>query len=203
MWLCPTHVVEKTIADYVYGSASFAELPWYDYIPDRGKKDWETITHCRKTNGRYVPGTPYPMEEIIERGLRFIAAAGKDKIILGTDTNNPGVGAGFTIHDELKFLTELYGFSAFEALKTGTVNAAKHLGLEDHKGKILPGFDADLLVLNGNPLENIGHTRDIELVIQGGRVYTRADLDGILAGVKNMEDKDIVFVEDTPDGNSR
>jgi imidazolonepropionase-like amidohydrolase len=202
MWLCLTHTVEQSIADYVYGSASFDTLPWYDYLSEREKKEWEKITRWRKTNGRYSLNESFPMEKILEKTHRFIALAGKDKVLLGTDTNNPGVGAGFTIHDELRHLTELFGFSEFEAIQAGTVNAAAHLKLEKQKGKILEGFDADILVLNGNPLENIARTRDIEAVIQGGKIYDRAGLDTILASVKSRKNSDIIYIEDTPDGNS-
>jgi len=196
MWLCPTHVVIKTIEDYVYGNASFADLPYYEYVPSRGRKEWDTITAWRKTNGRYNLSEGYPMAKVIERGKRFIAATGTEKILLGTDTNNPGVTAGFTIHDELKYLVEVYGLSKFEALSAGTVNAAKHLDLDHQKGKILEGFDADLLVLDGNPLEKIENTGKINSVIQGGRIHTRQDLDGILAKVRSLKDEDIVFVDD-------
>jgi imidazolonepropionase-like amidohydrolase len=197
MWLCPTHVVIKTIEDYVYGSASFADLPYYGYVSPRGRKEWDKITAWRKTNGRYNLNEGYPMGAIIARGKKFIAAAGTEKILLGTDTDNPGVTAGFSIHDELKYLVELYGLSKFEALRAGTVNAAKHLDLENQKGRLLEGFDADLLILNGNPLEKIENTGNIDSVIQGGRIYTRQDLDGILAKVRSLKDEEIVFIDDT------
>jgi adenine deaminase len=177
-------------------------LPYYEYVPSRGRKEWDTITAWRKTNGRYNLSEGYPMAKVIERGKRFIAATGTEKILLGTDTNNPGVTAGFTVHDELKYLVEVYGLSKFEALSAGTVNAAKHLDLDHQKGKILEGFDADLLVLDGNPLEKIENTGKINSVIQGGRIYTRKDLDDILAKVKSQNDGDIVFTDDTPNGNS-
>jgi imidazolonepropionase-like amidohydrolase len=136
------------------------------------------------------------MENIINRGKAFIEAAGTEKILLGTDTPNPGVVAGFPIVDELKYLEGLYGLSKFEALKAGTVNGAKHLGLENQKGKILEGFDADLLILRGNPLDDLGNAAKIESVVQGGRIYTRQDLDKFLADARSIKDEDIIFVAD-------
>jgi imidazolonepropionase-like amidohydrolase len=202
MWFCPTHVVVKTIADYVYGKAVFSDLPWYDYVPGRVKKEWNDITQWRKTNGRYDLGVPYPLNAIINKARRFIAAAGKEKILLGTDTNNPGVCAGFSIHDELKYMVEIFGLTELEALKTGTVNAAKHLKLENSKGKIQEGFDADILILKKNPLENIENSKSIEGLIQGGKLYSRKDLDAILDKARSVKDEHLIFPEDTPSGNS-
>jgi imidazolonepropionase-like amidohydrolase len=108
------------------------------------------------------------------------------------------VAAGFPIEDELKYLVDIYGLSKFEALKAGTVNGAKHLDLENQKGRLLPGFDADLLVLNGNPLEDVGNAAKIEAVVQGGRIHTRRDLDALLEKARSIKDSDIVFIEDVP-----
>jgi hypothetical protein len=61
---------------------------------------------------------------------------------------------GFGIARELE-LQEEAGFSPLEVIEHATWNGARMLGLDDHLGKLREGFTADLLVVNGNPLENL------------------------------------------------
>jgi adenine deaminase len=61
---------------------------------------------------------------------------------------------GFGISRELE-LHEEAGFEPLEVLQHATWNGARMLGLEDRIGKVREGFVADLLVVNGNPLENL------------------------------------------------
>jgi hypothetical protein len=61
---------------------------------------------------------------------------------------------GFGITRELELHQEA-GFHPLEVLRHATADGAKVLGLDDRLGRIRPGFIADLLVINGNPLENL------------------------------------------------
>ena len=62
------------------------------------------------------------------------------------------------------------GMTQLEAMRSATTNAAVLLGVDDHTGRILEGFDADILILERNPLENIGAYEDVMLVMNNGRV---------------------------------
>lgn len=75
-------------------------------------------------------------------------------ILLGTDTPNPFVIPGFSIHEELRNLLTA-GLSPYESLRAGTVNAAKFLEAEKEFGTIEPGKRADLILLGANPLEDV------------------------------------------------
>jgi hypothetical protein len=61
---------------------------------------------------------------------------------------------GFGIARELELHQEA-GFHPLEVIEHATWNGAKLLGMEDRLGKIREGFIADILVVNGNPLENL------------------------------------------------
>ena len=106
----------------------------------------------------------------------------------GTDTA-PGIYVmpGFSLHDELANFVES-GFPPMEALATATSNPAKFLGKDD-MGAIAPGRVADLVLLDRNPLENIGNTRTVRAVVADGRYYDRAHLDQLLAGVEKAAKK--------------
>ncbi|QKX56973.1 uncharacterized protein TRUGW13939_04081 [Talaromyces rugulosus] len=95
-------------------------------------------------------------------------------ILAGTDSNSaPGVPAmvpfGSSMHDELENLVEA-GMSNLEALRSATYLPAFLYGLRD-RGAIVPGMRADLILIDGNPLEDIKATRRIQKVWLAGVEY--------------------------------
>jgi imidazolonepropionase-like amidohydrolase len=62
------------------------------------------------------------------------------------------------------------GLSPFEALQAATVSSAELLGLADRTGRIAPGYEADLILVPGNPLEDVRVLQDPLMVISNGRV---------------------------------
>ena len=194
MWLCPTHTVVKTIEDYLYQGLSFEDYKYRPYVTGRTMKEWDDITTWRLTTGKHEFTRQFVMQELINRAKLFIENAGVEKIILGTDTPNPGVVAGFPIFDELCHLVYDYGLSNFDALKTGTVNGAVHLGIEKQKGMLAEGFDADIIILDADPLADIKNMSKLNTVIPGGRIHDRAALDAILEKARNLKDEDIKAV---------
>ena len=69
---------------------------------------------------------------------------------------------------ELEMMVD-YGMSPTAVLQSVTSVNARVFGLTNRIGKIAPGLLADLIVVSGNPTENISHLRNVELVMQGGR----------------------------------
>lgn len=87
-------------------------------------------------------------------------------ILAGSDAPNPGTAHGVSIHGELALLVEA-GLSPEEALEAATSKPAGAFGLED-RGTLEPGARADLLLVKGNPLEDITATRRIARVFKNG-----------------------------------
>jgi imidazolonepropionase-like amidohydrolase len=99
-------------------------------------------------------------------------------LVMGTDSGNPLVFPGASLHHELQLWVQA-GLPAELALKAATVNAAKLLRVENRIGAIRKGMDADLLLVDGNPLEDITATQRISLVVfQGERVRRSSLFDG-------------------------
>ena len=76
----------------------------------------------------------------------------------------------FTVHRELELYSG-YGIPNAEVLRIATLDSARVLGVDGHTGSIEPGKAADLVLLDGNPLEDISAVRRGVLVIKGGRLY--------------------------------
>lgn len=90
------------------------------------------------------------------------------RMTLGTDMGNPWIAPGISLHREMQLLAEA-GVPAPRILLAATRNAADALGAGKRLGRIAPGFEADLLVLNANPLDDIRHTRDLHAVVLDGQ----------------------------------
>ncbi|HMB38947.1 MAG TPA: amidohydrolase family protein [Wenzhouxiangellaceae bacterium] len=90
------------------------------------------------------------------------------RVTIGTDMNNPWIAPGISLHREMALLAEA-GVPVDRILAAATVNAAEALGANDRLGHIAEGFEADLVVLDANPLEDISHTRAIHAVVSDGR----------------------------------
>lgn len=103
--------------------------------------------------------------------LRRAAAAGVP-IALGTDVNNPFVFPGYSVHEELVWMVRA-GLTPAQALRAGTAGAAAFLRASDRIGAVAPGFEADLVLLSGNPLERIENSRRVAAVIADGHVIAQ------------------------------
>lgn len=90
------------------------------------------------------------------------------KILAGTDTPWAYFVPGFALHKELEELVRA-GLTTTEALLAATKYAAEAMNREASLGTVEKGKQADLLILNSDPLVDIRNTRDIDLVIKGGQ----------------------------------
>jgi hypothetical protein len=116
------------------------------------------------------PAEPPPNRLPIEqRNLKKLADAGA-VIAAGTDAGNTRTLHGPSLHRELVLMAGA-GLSPMQILVSATANGARLMGREAELGRIEPGFRADLLVLDADPLDDIRHTRRISMVVRGGSVY--------------------------------
>jgi imidazolonepropionase-like amidohydrolase/ABC-type multidrug transport system permease subunit len=96
-------------------------------------------------------------------------------LAMGTDAGYPLVFHGPSLHRELQLWVQA-GIPAAVALQAATANAAKLLGAGNRIGSIRKGLDADFLLVDGNPLEDIAATERISLVVFKGERLRRAAL---------------------------
>ncbi len=190
-----TPAFKKITALYLEHHVYFdATLSAYGYF---GKKDPEVFTYFVDEK-KFL--TPYMRSVVDARPPRsvneqfeniywtkrkevkaFYDAGGGDLITVGTD--HPSWGeflTPFSIHRELLSLS-LSGIPNAAVLRMATINAARAMGLGDRLGSIEPGKWADLVVVRGNPLQDIRRTRLPRVVIRAGRVY---DPDALMKSVE-------------------
>ena len=191
MWLCPTHVVCETLPDYVWNGKQLQEVTHYMDLPECIRTRWENenkviIASYRKQN-------IHPdFQTIIDRAVTFLKYS--DKVMAGTDCPYAGIVPGFALADELERLVHVYGMDCYKALCAATCRPAEHMGIENQKGRLLPGMDADLIILKDNPLEDIGNIRKIHRVFQGTRSWNKETLQQFLAAVSKLKEEEIEFI---------
>jgi imidazolonepropionase-like amidohydrolase len=118
------------------------------------------------------------------KDLTVLAAMHKAKVrfLAGTDSPAPFCFPGFSLHDEIELLHRA-GLSRLEALQTATRNPAELLGQSQDVGTVEKGKIADLVLLDANPLDDIGNTRKIAAVIFDGKLIDRPARQALLASV--------------------
>lgn len=110
-------------------------------------------------------GFPDLSYETAREGVRMLHEAGV-RVLAGTDAPNPGTAFGASMHRELELLVDA-GLTPVEALAAATSVNADTFGLED-RGHIQPGLVADLVLVRGDPTQDVTATRDIVAVFKRG-----------------------------------
>ena len=120
----------------------------------------ERFNYVLRLRGRHmVPQLESVMREAYELGVKF--ATGADNYYEVESINR--------ISMEIEAFAKI-GMSPFEALQAGTVNSAQLLRVDDRTGRIAEGFEADMIVVPGNPLENLQVLEDVLLVMSNGQL---------------------------------
>ncbi|OAB63120.1 hypothetical protein AY599_18095 [Leptolyngbya valderiana BDU 20041] len=86
-------------------------------------------------------------------------------LVAGTDAM-----AGFTLHRELELYAQA-GIPNADVLRIATIGSAEVVGADDRIGRIAPGYVADLVALDGNPLDDIRAVRATAMTLRGTRMY--------------------------------
>lgn len=173
VWNCPTLIASRDYTELQYKLVypeeyTLAGNPEWKYVhPDEIKWWTEDVFgfDSKFTDARIF--------------LKILHDAGAN-IVSGTDV----ILKGFSLHEEFELMNEA-GLTPYEVLLTTTINPARMLGIEDITGTIEVGKNADLVLLDKNPLVDIKNTQTISGVVTQGKWLDREILDAML---KHVED---------------
>jgi len=182
-WQCPTLVWER--GGNLIDVSDFSKDTRVKYVPGSWRtKTWKRFTD-EITQG-YGTDDLATRKKFIEKELEVAGMLHKTGVpfLAGTDTPaGVHIFPGFSLHEELQRFVAA-GFTPLEALQTATLNPARFFGMEEKLGTVEKEKLADLVILSGNPLEDIANTQKIKGVILGGLYFSRSDLDKMLARVQ-------------------
>jgi len=161
-----------------YGSMS-GENYWYQHTNVWEKERLLTFTPRGIVDSRSRHRTMVPEAEY-EIGHIASAASAKDLHDLGVTVNIGAHGQlqGLAAHWEIWMFGQ-GGMSNHDALKAATINGANYIGAGDHIGSLETGKLADLIVIDGNPLQNLYDTENVIYTMINGRLYDASTMNEI------------------------
>jgi hypothetical protein len=155
----------------------FRDDPRLAYIPYIVKKlIWFPDADSAARRGMDAEGN-YVRTDYFEQAKAHVQRANElgVKLLAGTDNIDTYIYTGSGVHDELEMMVDA-GLSPLEALRTATIAPAIFAGLQQSYGSVAVGKQADLLLLDGNPLVDIANTREIDGLLYNGAYYDRSAL---------------------------
>lgn len=179
--MVPTQILMDNYANDATGDELTA-FPEFKYWVPQQVQVW------RNNKNNYLAQAPVSREQRQEfiglrrRILKSLYDAGVP-FLLGSDAPQLWNVPGFSAHRELGALVAA-GLTPFQALKTGTVDVASFMGEEGRAGIVRAGARADLMLLDGNPLESIANTLRINGVMINGRWIGPAEREQMLKALE-------------------
>ncbi len=175
----PTMIWSQTYSPFDAEANRSAPL---EVLPEATRVRWDEVWRGYFEN---TAEDQLALNRQIAEGSRTLVKTLKDagvRVLAGTDSPFFLLLPGFGLHQELELLVAA-GFTPGEALAAATRDVADFLGRLDESGTVGVGRRADLVLLDADPLADIRNTREIQAVIQGGRLYPREELDAMIAEV--------------------
>ncbi len=166
VWNVPTQsLFEHLVSDE--DPQRMTERPEMKYVAAGTVEAWKQTKIEFMQEALYNPATAARAIELRRQLIVALHRSGAG-LLLGSDAPQVFNVPGFSIHRELKMLVEA-GLSPFEALQTGTAYPASFFNREGSFGTVQTGLEADLVLLDGNPLQDIENSRRIHGVMIRGR----------------------------------
>lgn len=175
-WQVPTLIRLRT-SDFA-DDPEFLNDPNLKYVAAGVRKDWKDVS--RDFTKKITPAQKITIQKYwgLELKLaRMLDEAGVP-MLAGTDSA-AGTVAGFNLHQEFALLAQ-DGFTPLKILQMTTLNPARFYGREAAMGSVEVGRDADLVLLEANPIESVQNLDRINAVVRNGAFYSREALDAKL-----------------------
>lgn len=159
---------------------SLLALPEMKYMPKATLGNWRE----RKENAMVNFDTKQ-WQQFIGIRKQLIKALSDDGhgMLLGSDAPQLFNVPGFSIHQEMADMADA-GMSNLEILQSGTLNPAYFFGLEEQFGEVKTGLEADLVLVDGNPLEDLTALKQISGVMRQGKWYSKEQINKKLSEIE-------------------
>ena len=156
--------------------------PNLQYVDKTRRALWESIASQYAAN--VTPAAKATLQQYYALQLKSVKLMKQNgvKVLAGSDLGGGLVIPGFSLHQEFRELAAAQ-LSPLEILQSTTLNGAQFLGREATMGTVEPGKNADLVLLDANPIADVANLDKISAVFLKGKYYSRTALDNLLSGV--------------------
>jgi len=180
-WIVPTMALWETL----FLTTPLENMLTYDelkYTSGDAVRSWTFQYNSRRNSGQFPPQAA---QQIIDARMQVLQALSDAdaRILMGTDAPQQFSVPGFSLHRELEVMADA-DMTPFEILETGTSRVGEYFAHKDTFGHVEVGHRADLVLVEDNPLEDIGHIADHAGVMLRGVWMSRADIDQRLAEIE-------------------
>jgi imidazolonepropionase-like amidohydrolase len=177
VWNVPTESLFEHVVSAL-PPEEMARWPEMRYMPADTVRQWQQRKAEEMSDPLFDPAVAARAIELRRMLIVALREAGAG-LLLGSDSPQIFNVPGFAIHRELEYLVDA-GLTPYEALQTGTVNPARFFDRSRVFGTVAAGLEADLILLDDNPLKDIAATRRIHGVMLRGEWMPRQELDDLL-----------------------
>ena len=176
--MVPTQILMDNYTNDLTGEQLTSGVEFKYWLP-------QAVTNWRNTKNNFLQqqqDSRAQRQEFTALRRKFIKTLYDSGVpfLLGSDAPQVWNVPGFSAHRELGALVAA-GLTPYQALRTGTVNVAKFLGEEGRSGVVRQGARADLILVDGNPLQDISNTLRISGVVVNGRWIGAEERNSMLA----------------------
>ena len=174
-WNAPTLIRLRT--QHFVTDPLFRNDPNLIYVSRATRAAWEAAAVTRSTFPATAQTTfqQYYGQQLV---LTKLMKQNGVKMLTGSDTSTgaPFVIPGFSLHQEFRELASA-GLSPLEILQMTTLNGAEYMGRQSTMGTVDIGKNADLVVLDANPVADVANMSKIAAVVLKGKYFSKASLD--------------------------
>ncbi len=166
---------------------------------------FKTLTHNSAIQGGSFPGSQYISQSVFDmwkslwsqqsdlpdfiwlNWLQMVVGLNQAGVplMVGTDLILPGILPGFSVHEEMVIWQDA-GIPTADILRSATLVPAQFMGLGDRLGSVSIGKIASVVLVRGNPLEDINNAEHIEGLFLRGQYFNSNDLSQLLLEAENL-----------------
>jgi imidazolonepropionase-like amidohydrolase len=173
--VCPTVIVFKVGTEY--SAIKAGNFEGREYISPFVQGIWQSLWAQQSD----LPDFIWQNWAQMVKGLHDAGVP----LMVGTDLVTPGIIPGEAVHQEMEIWQDA-GIPPADVLRSATLLPVRFMGLDDRLGTVTEGKTASLVLLTGNPLEDIRNARLIDGVFLRGKYSNRADLDRVLGEAREI-----------------
>nr|WP_083434516.1 amidohydrolase family protein [Sphingomonas sp. Y57] len=157
---------------------AFRDDPRLRYVPAEDRQIWEET--ARRFEAKLTPANRATLAQLWQRQLRLVKLLDEAGVpmMAGSDFGGGWLIPGVSLHQEFDLLAEA-GLSPLRILQMATLNGARFLGREKTMGTVEAGKQADLVLLDADPLASTANLHKIDAVVLDGELLDRAALDAL------------------------